>query len=431
MTNPIAEFSDSFGRLISEGITNYGNLPSYHTYTPTRYRLNRDTGAGFERVNLHYEDVEALPYFDDNAVGDEDVFVFAPQGGNRLQWKTSHRYEYVVGFDALPTLACAISREPQGDEKLIVGLDTTYPPLSLEDGYFLEHNASHDPKEADLYEKREGNILGERKTVTLKRPFTEFQRWELTFNWYNVGQETWKETYSSAKDGQINQDIGFTQVNPESANAGMGGRGPKSGAGRVTMQIEGDATTPDDFFLHAGSMAFFTLGDDLASFEEEWGRRENLTPTQSGEYEALFVIRKDPVEESVALDLSRAEAVSGPGGMVLAMSMDKNLLLDANQEPLTDDQFFSPPEQGVPDATAIQVSTDVSYFPDRTGTMVQTTPEPGGFQLVGSSDDRKTDEGTALREAKAITDGDYAVVLVKPDGANSDYVVEHITREGR
>ena len=63
--------------------------------------------------------------------------------------------------------------------------------------------------------------------------------------------------------------------------------------------------------------------------------------------------------------------------------------------------------------------------------MVQTTPEPGGFQLVGSSDDRKTDEGTALREAKAITDGDYAVVLVKPDGANSDYVVEHITREGR
>lgn len=431
MTNPIAEFSDSFGRLIAEGITNYGNLPSYHTYTPTRYRLNRDTGAGFERINPHYEDISSLPYFDDNEAGNEDVFVLRPQNGNRLQWKTAHRYEYVVGFDSLPTLACAISRELQGDEKFIFGLDTTYPPLSLEDGYFLEHNASHDPKEVDLYEKRGGSILGERKLVTLKRPLTEFQRWELTFNWYNVGQETWKETYSSAKDGQINTDIGYTQVNPESANAGPGGRGPKSGAGRITMQIEGDASTPNDLTVYGGSMAFFTLGDDLAQFEEEWGRREDLSVTQSGEYEALFVIRKDPREESVALDLARAEAVSGPGGVILAMAMDKNLVLDSDQTPLSDSQFFTPPEQGAPDATAIQVSTDVAYFPDVTGTPVQTTPTPGGFQLVGSSDDRKSDEGTALREAKAIMDGDYAVVLAKPQASNSDYVIEHITQEGR
>lgn len=428
--NPIDDWSDTFGRQLALGSTNHGDLPSYHTYTPSRHRLTRDTGSGLTRVNLHYEDIDALSYFDDNKAGEQDVYILTPDQGNRIQWKTAQRFEYVVGYDGLPTLALGINREPVGDDRITFGIDTTYPPLSFDDGYFAEHNSTHDPQEVDIFEKRNGNEIGTRKTVSIAKALTEFQRWELQYNWYNVGENRWTETHTTPNDGQINQQIGRTNVQEGDANSGPGGRGPLSGAGRIAVEVERDSAS-SNFEVWVGSMSFFTLGDDKSAFEEKWAKETGLSPSQSTDYEPLFVIRKDPNDPATKASLARVEATAGPGGEILAMAMDPSLVLNGSGNPIPDGDYTSPVQHGVSQFSAIEIATTVAQIPDATGTPATTVSEPGGYQIVGSSDARKSEEGSALRQEKEIVDGDVAVVLAKPDGTNSDFEIEYIVREGR
>jgi len=409
---PVNDWQDAFGNQLARSTQNNADLASHYRFNPERYRFYRNGS----RELLQYEDLANYDYFDDQRSGDEDAFVLQPDGGDTLLFKTAERFRYTVNFVSELSIALGINQALSGDDRVTVGLDTS-PDGDLADGYFLEHRGDHASDEVDVYEKRQGAVINEKHTVDVIRALTTFQRWVLDYNWYNVGEAKWTETWTGDRSNQINREIATTSSEPSDANTGLGGRGPIAANGHVVVEVAADANT-SDLEVHAGSMSFTTLGDVDSVVRAKGAEAGPFSPLQTGDWEALFALRARPGDENVSVELRNIDLTAGAATAV-AIACDPENVRDDTGAVLTDADFAAPASHSAANS-AVEVSTDVEQFPDATGSVTDIATNPGGYQ-VGYDQTREAGPGTSagtrsgtIRAKHGILDGDVCVVVAMP-----------------
>ena len=415
----INSWQDAFGNQLTRTTQNNADLASHYRYNPERYRLYRNGS----RELLQYEDIASYAHFDDRRTGDEDAFVLQPDGGDALLFKTAERFRYTVNFVSEMSVALGINQELSGDDRVTLGLDTS-PDGTLSDGYFLEHRGDHRPDEVDVYEKRGGAVIDEKHTVDVIRALTTFQRWLLNYNWYNVGEARWTETWTGDRTNQVNREVATVSAEPSDANTGLGGRGPIAGNGHVVIEVAADANT-SDLEVHTGSMSFTTLGDVDSVVRAKGAEAGPFTPDQTGDWEALFALRRRPGDHNVSVELRNIDLTAGAATAV-AIACDPANVRNSSGAALTDADF-APPESHSGANSAVEVSTKVDQFPDAGGKVVATAGDPGGYQIgydqtresgVGASAGTRSGE---IRAKHGILDGDICVVAAMPHDITDIY----------
>jgi len=417
--NPVNGWQDAFGNQLARTTQNNADLASHYRYNPERYRFYRNGS----RELLQYEDIANYDYFDDQRSGDEDAFVLQPDGGDTLLFKTAERFRYTVNFVSELSIALGVNQELAGDDRVTIGLDTS-PDGDLADGYFLEHRGDHAPDEADVYEKRQGSVIDAKQTVDVIRALTTFQRWVLDYNWYNVGEAKWTETWTGDRSNQINREIATTSSEPTDANTGLGGRGPIAANGHAVVEVAADPST-SDLEVHAGSMSFVTLGDVDSVVRTKGSEAGPFAPDQTGAWEALFALRRRPADHNVSVELRNIDLTAG-AATVVAIACDPTNVRDGTGAQLTDADFATPESHSAANS-AVEVSTAVEQFPDAGGSVTDTAGDPGGYQIaydqtresgLGSSAGVRSGE---IRAKHGILDGDTCVVVAKPQESKDIY----------
>jgi len=419
--NGVDKYEDAFGNPEVRTPNNLADLGGMYPYNPERYRFYRNG----DRELLLYEianngDLQSYPYLSDTRPSNEDVFILQPDPGDTLTFKTAERFRYRVGYVHQLSASLGLSQSLQNpNDRATLGLATGPTGHDLTDGYFFEQTADHDDKQGDFFERRNGNTIGERKTVSLNAAITAFSRIYLDYNWYNIGEESWAESYTTSNDGQLNSDIARTSVEPQDENSGPGGRGPISGNGHIAFQLEADPATTG-LEAYVGSYGMLAKGDVDTVVRKRGIGIGDYTPTQTGSWEAVCALRRDPSNPNVTVEFPQITNTLGTGKtLLLAVDPTNVRKADGSQLQNTD---FRTPEERHPANTVVE-RTDIGVideWPDDTGTLGSIHDTPGGYQLQFSTtrvegqdlSESKSEVGT--KDKHGIRDGDIALLVTKP-----------------
>jgi hypothetical protein len=378
-----------------------------------------------DRKLLQYNSVSQ---FEDSRTDEEDVFVLAPGAGETVRFHTAERFRYTVNFVAEVTQALAVNQSLSGNDTVVGGLDTS-PNRDTSDGYFFEQTASHADDEVDLYAKRNGSVLGDKQTVSLGAPLTTFQRFENAYNWYNVGESNWLETFTQ-EFGQLNTPLASLNVRDDTQNAGPGGRGPISGNGCIFVEVTADAST-SGLECYAGSVGYTTLGSSRGVYRVKGGEKVGLSISSTDTWVPLFALRKDPDRPLVNVQIGKVEMTEGEG-KVMGIACDPSNVKKSGGSGLVDSDFSAPEEHSAAN-TAVEVTdgSTVTQFPDSTGSTTTSADNPGGYQVgwnTNRSYEGETTRSSEVQEKYGVYDGDYVVFIAKPSNT-TDISLSYITEQ--
>jgi len=400
------ETSDAFGKLIADGTNNRADLTSAFTYSSESYRLYEQG----ERVDLRYGAGE------DVFTDERDVYKLTPGADNTLTFQTAKRFRYVVQYGAIWSQALQISRELEAGETIRIYFDGSKPTEPfLEDAHGLEVTSEG----AVMFLNRNGSRLRE-KELELARPLTDWTLFQIDFNWYGVGPYRFKQIYTDDKDRQQNERIGQIAVE--------GDRPSRSPNGRITVEVETEGES--DLEVEVGSSGFVVQGGAgvTPTVRQKSTVVDDVSHSGSGEYEPLFAFRVNPDNNLVTMQVER----------VLPTDFDTSLVLNiiAVEPDLTDvdpADFETAPEQSA-QASAFQLTTEITEFPDNDGNQVTSAVAPGGYQ-IGFATSAVEGQGAGRRKSalgvkreRGIQDTDYAVVLARASTADT-FDVEIDTRQ--
>lgn len=339
---------DAFGKLITNNPRTQLDIASQYNFSPERLRLFNNGSRQF----VHYGDTTN---FNDGP----DSYTLQPDGGDTMHIESAESCTYVVGTQMAATFAFQVNQELQGDDLIRVG------PYNGSDGWYFEHRGDHaDSKTVDLFIERNGSTTLLEEDVEMPRPVTEWQRYAVNFNWYNVGNQAWIQTYTD--DGaQFNEEFALTSRD--------GIKGPRTGNLNLWYEIETDTSTTG-LEMEVGSMSFA-----VQSNADQLVRGKIQEPTASittaDVWEPIYAMRLDPDDGNVNARINEFSAIKFTGTdyvQLAAISVDPSL---------TDATGFSEPELQHSPNTAIQDTTDVSTVPNTDG--VETAPSTTDFEFGG------------------------------------------------
>lgn len=384
--------TDAFQDLRVQAGKNLISVPSHYKANPERNRLFVDG----QRQNFQYGFPSQYEFAD-------DVHLLKPNAGETVTFETAEKPPYTVQFEIEYSFAFQLNQALQNDGDLFrVG------PFDSTRGYFLEKDHEHDPLKADFVIRRASSEVLRREDIDIEHLLTDFTLWEVVTNWYNVGNQRWKQSFT---DNFIQEYIEITKTSIDG-----GGRGPEQGNLPLRYQIQASPST-SGLILEAGSMGAMAVGD-VDVRERQKGGIVQLTYGGSGDWEPIQVWRinedKGPVQGSAA----EAEVLgfTGTGDAEVALrSHDPSLVLNGSDNPIPDGDFEYD-EYRSSASSAITTATTVAKAPDENGNPVETATNPGGFLTEYAA---RTEEGGVFSTGS----GEQAGVGIKSPIYSRDYVV--------
>jgi hypothetical protein len=289
-----------------------------------------------------------------------------------------------------------------GDPDLVNGMASA-------DGYMLEFEPGLADNEAYFSMYRNGTVVsggGSRTLVTLERGVTDWRRFAIDFNWYNVGNATLTETYTQNGD-QFNDVRG--KVSPD------GQKGPENANKRLHYSIQDGGNGLE---LETGSAGVVTLGNvnEIRRFKGLWYFGQSIDATDS--WVPLTAFRRSPDDRNVNLQINSLTALnySASDDVVLICKC-----FDESNVTFGGGDSWSPPDHVTGQNSAIEERTDVDQIVDDTGALVSDTPTPGGYKVARSVSSSGTDQpgpgGAPVNTAgdiqlkRSVYNGDVAVIL--------------------
>ena len=387
---------DVFGKPIADNTVNKIDLASHYPYSPERWRIYVDGSKVFPEYN-------SVAQYNHNV----DVHELKPNAGETVAFETAERPRYVVQYEAIASFALSINQKLQSDDKIKFGL------FDGVDGWYLEHNATHKEKEVDLVTIRNNNELV-REKKTLSKAIFDFTRYELRTNWYNVGRQMWRQSYTKKGD-QKNDLIGKTSVD--------GQRGPQTGNLPLRYEVTAGSGTSNLIF-NAGSVGYVILGSPSA-IKRIKGIDQTVTTTTADVWEPIAAFRIDPNRKIVSTQITDLEALgyTGSGDVkLIAQSFNKE-----NVGLGTDGWKYHP--QITKANNVIQYRNDVTSIVDDTGTSSATVSDPGGYQLgrsilIGTGGGTKTAKNNGNVNIKRELHEDSICVILSYVTATGDITYE-------
>jgi hypothetical protein len=394
---------DFFGKLVADNTVNTADIASHYSYNPQRWRLYKTSFDASNRLQPEYNTVSEYKH----AAGYHEL---KPGAGETVILQTNERFRYVVSYELIATFALKINQSLTGDDKVRCGF------YDGADGWFLEHNGGHAPREIDLVELR-GGTETYRETLDLSANLVDQQtRLGMRTGWYDITPQ--KITQSAPSNGDLNK----VKIGGASQDTG---RGPRVGNQPLRYEVTADANTSDLVF-EPGSCALQVQGNGLPTLRVKNDRfSESLSSTNT--FEPVRAFRIDPDRYEIYTEVTGLSVLSFGGSdeidiSIQAMSSD-NVTFTGT------DSWTTPPEWNSTN-NPIETRNDVDQIPANDGTLGTTQTNPGGYQLAFATltptnaqqfqrgtTDTQSDKKTVLNEQ------DYAVVLIRsPSTGDSDYL---------
>ncbi len=392
---------DAFENFITEGIINEADLSANYPYSPERYRLFKNGVRLFPEYNSVAEYSDLI-----------DSHELIPAQGDVLKFRTAERFSYRVGYVIEPSFAFSLSRSPQEEDVFIVGygdadlesaaLDQSVGPNA--DGWFFVFDSSIQSHQVKVEEYRQGTQIGA-KVASLNRLITIWKRLAIDINWYNVGRNSFYETYT--ENGE--------QFNPLLADLSVDyDKGPAIANNRVEFAIRRGSAT-NAITANIGSIGLKTYGDFRPLKRAKQGVLDLSLPDTTSSWQAVAALRTATDKNVINTQLTTFDVLGFDGNNNL------QVLLVAVDPSQTDATGFATPADQTSFATTVELTTNISTFPDNTGTVVSSTSNPGGHQLLQAGVfSGKTLTSTVKSEStikQVLYEDDIAVILVKTSEA--------------
>jgi hypothetical protein len=392
--NDIKSSITAFDQLIGDNTTNKSDIASHYNHSPERHRLY----VNDSRFLLQYN---STTKFADNP----DNWTLKPNAGDTIEYYTAERFRYAVGYVISIGQAFQVNQSLQTGDKVVVGYGDAdlANDMASADGWFVEFVPELPDDQGYITVYRDGNQVFKELT-RFEKGLTDWRRMQNELNWYNVGNRTILETYTD--NGQQFNEI---QNNSSIDND----KGPISGNHRVVFGVKAGGSTTG-LELEAGSMDVIIKGNAKPILRDKAGAlTNNYEGLTAGNWEAIAAVRVNPENDNVNVQLS------GLNIMETSTNTDVQLLVISVNPSNTDASSFETPVEHSDQNSALQVTTNVSTFPDVDGNEVTNSTNMGGYQL-GYASTYTQDTGTNERRASSgrvrkrnIYNGDVAVVLAK------------------
>lgn len=387
---------DAFGKRISDGTRNNLDVASQYLFSPERLRL-------FLNDTRQFVQYDTIDKFTDTA----DTWTLQPAGGDTMHLETAESGTYVVNYVMQVSASFQVNQSLQSGDVIKIG------PYNGSDGWYFEQRGSdHTDTQGDIVEERGGvrNVLAE--DVELGAPVTDWQRFETRYNWYGVGNQEWRQTYT--EDGEQ-----FNDRFAETSNDGD--RGPSTGNLNIWQEVTADADTTG-LELQCGSMGYITLGDPTSLNRTKPQYREDDVAGTNDTWEPVLAIRIDPDNADVNMQFNDLAVINYTANATI------ELVAASFDDDNTDATGFTIPEYHHDNNSALESTTNVSQVARDDGTVktLEAGEKFGGWTIAASVDvDGGNASGTAAtsnqarQEKKAVLRSDHIVLLARTDTAGT------------
>lgn len=400
---------DAFGKLIADNTRNKLDIASHYPYNPERWRIFVDGSRVFPEYN-------SVSQYNHAA----DVHELTPAAGETVVMATAERPRYVVQYELASSWAFNISQSLQSGDKIKIGM------FDGNDGWFFEHtDSASDDKDGTFVTLRNGSRV-QTADVSLSEPVTTFTRFLLRSNWYNVGRQELRQSYTQNNGTQEN-DIVSTMSRED-------GRGPHVGNLPIRYEVTAGSGT-SNLTLNAGSVASVTLGD-TAGLNRTKVSAHTETISTTGSWVPILALRADSDRDIVNTQLNSitVDEFSGSNDIrLIAAAHGPSQVQDSNGNTLTDSNYSVPPEHHA-ENSVLEVSSDVAQASDNTGTVTTSTSRPGGFQIgygalyATGSGPRQTERTITPSQNRPIFGRDTVVIWANA-AATGDVTFEIISEQ--
>lgn len=401
---PVQEWTDAFGKQIADGTFNKLDIATQYNFSPERVRLFRNGSREFPQYN-------SISQFNDGA----DIWQLQPDAGDTMHVESAESSTYTVQYVMQASFALELNQSLSSGDKLRIGA------YNGTDGWVLEQRGSdHTDTQVDIIESSAGTETTLESDADLSKPVTDWTRYEIDYNWYGVGNQIWRQTYTDGGN-QINGEITKTSNDGE--------RGPETGNLNLWYEIQADSST-SGLELNVGSMGLVELGD-TTTINRDKPQFEDISVSGSADtWEPIYAIRIDPNDSNVNAQLVELEVLNYGANDDIEMVVTS---VDPSKTDISSSDW-SDPDYHHATNSAIQSTTSVSQVPDTNGTQkdLGSSDKFGGFTLGsavelsgGNRNGSSATQNDARIEKKAVLDSDHIVFLVRSstvDGSNVQFV---------
>lgn len=349
-------WEDALGSQIASPTRNVIDIASHYNFSPERLRLFRNGSREFIQYG-------SISQFSDEV----DYWSLQPDAGDSMHIESAESGTYVVNYLMQSSWAFALNQALSDGDVL------RYGPYNGANGwYFEQRGTDHGPMEGDIIEERNGTETTLKANVSLGAPLTDWVRRECQFGWYNVLNQTWRETITD--DGQASNDI-FSRTSND------GARGPETGNLNLWLEVEASASTTD-LELLAGSMGMITLGDPTSLNRDKPQYNSVTLSGTANAWEPVLALRIDPDNPHVNMQFSLLNILSYSSNATCELVVAS---FDASN---TDASGWSLPEYHHDKNSAVETTTNVSQVANASGTQedLAAGTKFGGYTIASSVD---------------------------------------------
>lgn len=402
-TRLLEQSSTPFNRLIADGTSNFLDLPSVYDFNNERYRL---------RIDGTRTDPDDTTSFTD---GQRD-FEITPAAGETVQFYTAERPRYVVGYESSASFAFEGLSTVSANDTVRIGLTDRDESGNGENAAYFEIT---DSQNRIVLERSGTEVASDTFTFPEGYDFQSFYRAEIKYNAYDAGRWLFSLNFT---DGDL--PAGFRQVEETMGELTVDQEGATD---EYNFHLFYEVDSPDGATsLSTGSLSYIVLGSSTPTLRVKGQRRAGLSYSGTGNYEPVLAMRKAPDRRNIFVDISKTSVTLNQGsGEVLIIAVDPSE---------TDATGFATPAQHSEGNSVIQSTTNVTTFPDSTGSIVTSAANPGGYQVgFASTEGSQAVGGSRIADSqdrkRPIHNGDVAIALVKRDSAQSTTATVTVTTE--
>ena len=173
--------TDAFGKVIADSTTTMVDVPSFYAFNPERHRLY------INGARQKVDDAIAAGDFEDL----EGSFRLNAAQGDEIEMHTAERPRYVVGKESVATAAGVVDSDLGANDQWVVGVRDRSVPENL--AYF---EVNGDGNHRAVLEGGGAEVASEPFTFPENVDETKPVRYEIRFNWYNVGRYLFTVSYT-------------------------------------------------------------------------------------------------------------------------------------------------------------------------------------------------------------------------------------------
>jgi len=422
--------SDNFDKLLTRNTRNKADLAAHYEISPERYRFEVNGTQRFLSYGIPDEVTDSVDSFDVN-----------PNAGDTNTLRTAERWRYPVGFTVSISWAEQFNQALSGDDVYVRGFGDTDQENAAAgealgpsaDGWFLINTADMADNRVKFVIYRDGSEKAS-DTVITQRDITAHRRFEITFDWYNVGSSRLVESFVTVNGRQSNPQI--SEVGVDTSNGNGIDKGPETGNKQVEFSISADSGN-SDLVMQVGSIGIIDNGDTTPINRIKTARLDVSYGAGGDDWLPVAAIRENDSREVINTQLQQLSISNKSDN-----TADVQLLATAVNAGNTDATSFDTPPEHNPFNSVIEQTLNVTTHPDPANsdaTNVTTTSDPvsnpGGWQ-VGYASSYSSGQGTNTERSSTsqvnprnFYPDNVILLLARSNVDNLDFTVEYISEQ--